>query len=73
MIEIKNLFINYEKEEILKYISFSAKKGSILCILGENGAGKSTLLKSILKFINIIISRVLIKIKIYIIYQVQKW
>lgn len=51
MIEVKNLFVSYGKNQVLKDINFFLEKGEIICILGENGSGKSTLLKALLKFI----------------------
>ena len=43
-IEIKNLSKSYGKKQVLKDISFSAKSGTCVGILGANGCGKSTLL-----------------------------
>lgn len=47
MLEINNLYVSYEKRDILKNISFSLAKGETLSIVGPSGCGKSTLLLSI--------------------------
>ena len=46
-IEVKNLYMNIDKKQILKDITFSVKNGSFVGIIGPNGSGKSTLLKNI--------------------------
>ena len=45
LLEIKNISFNYDDEKIFSNISFSIKKGEVLCILGPNGTGKTTLIK----------------------------
>jgi iron complex transport system ATP-binding protein len=47
MLEVKSLAFSYGNEPVFEDVSFSLKKGEVLCILGPNGAGKSTLIKCI--------------------------
>ncbi|AFJ90505.1 ABC transporter ATP-binding protein [Blattabacterium sp. (Blaberus giganteus)] len=44
MIQAKNIYKSFGKDEILKGVNIMIKEGSMVCILGESGAGKSTLL-----------------------------
>ena len=46
MLEIKNIFVDFDRP-ILKNISFKAKQGQIIGLVGKSGAGKSTLLNVI--------------------------
>lgn len=47
MLEVKSLAFSYGNNPVFENVSFSLKKGEIMCILGPNGAGKSTLIKCI--------------------------
>lgn len=44
-IVVKGLRKSYKKLEVLKDVSFSVKRGTMLALLGPNGAGKSTTVK----------------------------
>lgn len=48
LIEIDQLSFAYDKELVLKNISFAVHRGDYLGIVGPNGGGKTTLLKIIL-------------------------
>ncbi len=48
MVEVKNLYKRFGKQEVLKGISLHLTKGKVVSILGPNGSGKTTLIKSIL-------------------------
>lgn len=47
MIEIKNLEKQYDKQEVIRDVSFRIEKGEIFGIVGRSGVGKSTLLRCI--------------------------
>src|SRR5690625_3470128 len=44
MLNVQALNKHYGQNQVLNQVSFSAKKGDIIGLVGENGAGKSTLL-----------------------------
>ena len=48
MIEVKNVHKKYGRKQVLKDISFTAKKGEITCLIGINGVGKTTIMKAIM-------------------------
>lgn len=48
MIELQNIFFQYDGIETLRDISLTVHEGDFLALLGPNGSGKSTLLKLML-------------------------
>ncbi len=47
MLNVKNLTFSYNKTPVLKELSFKAKPGENVAVIGESGSGKSTLLNLI--------------------------
>ncbi|QCZ92515.1 ABC transporter ATP-binding protein [Salinimonas iocasae] len=48
VIEASNLCVKVRSRKILNNVSFSAKEGEVIALLGGNGAGKSTTVKTFL-------------------------
>jgi ABC-2 type transport system ATP-binding protein len=48
VIQLQNVCKKYGRKQVLKDVSFTAKKGEITCLIGINGVGKSTTLKAIM-------------------------
>ena len=51
MLELRNVCCGYQNTTILSNISFSVKKGEIVCVLGANGVGKTTLYRTLLNIL----------------------
>lgn len=47
ILEVDSLAYSYGNGPVFENISFSLRKGDVMCVLGPNGAGKSTLIKCI--------------------------
>lgn len=47
VLSVRNLTLAYGENEVLREVSFSARKNRVLAIMGPSGCGKSTLLKSL--------------------------
>lgn len=49
-VEFKDVTFAYEKEEVIKGVSFLAKQNTLTAIVGESGSGKSTLVKLLVHY-----------------------
>ncbi len=50
ILELKNISLAYDRQMVVKSVSFSLKKGQIGCLLGASGCGKTTILRAIAGF-----------------------
>jgi urea transport system ATP-binding protein len=48
MLAIKDLEVSYGQSKVIKGVSFDAKPGETIAIMGRNGMGKTTLMKSMI-------------------------
>lgn len=47
MLEVQDIWKNYEGQPLLRGVSFAVSSGETICLLGASGSGKSTLLRII--------------------------
>jgi len=59
-IEYRNVSFRYEKEDVLKDISFTIRKGQTVALVGKSGAGKSTLVDLLPRFMDVTGGEILI-------------
>ncbi len=59
-IEYKNVSFKYERDEVLKNVNFSIKKGQTIALVGRSGSGKSTLVDLLPRFMDASDGKILI-------------
>lgn len=59
-IEYRNVSFRYDKEFVLKNISFTIKKGQTIALVGKSGSGKSTLVDLLPRFMDVTEGEILI-------------
>ncbi|MBB5634860.1 iron complex transport system ATP-binding protein [Pedobacter cryoconitis] len=61
MIQVENITYQIGKKQLVKDLSFEAKSGELLAVLGANGAGKSTLMKLLCREISPVYGNILLR------------
>ena len=59
-IEYKNVSFRYDKELVLKNVSFKIKKGQSIALVGKSGSGKSTMVDLLPRFMDVTEGEVLV-------------
>ncbi|MFP3014686.1 MAG: zinc ABC transporter ATP-binding protein ZnuC [Arsenophonus sp.] len=72
ILSLKNIYVGYGSQQIIKNISFDLHSGEILTLLGPNGAGKTTLAKIVLGLITPNKGKIIYQSKIRLGYVPQK-
>ncbi len=63
ILQVEGLHLAYGDYDVLKNVSFSAKEGECLVVMGGSGCGKSTLLKSMVGLLEPLNGRILVDSK----------
>lgn len=61
MLQLDGVNTGYGPVQVLHNVSFEAKAGEVLCLLGRNGAGKTTTMKAIMGLLPLSKGRVLLQ------------
>ncbi len=59
-VEFRNVTFGYEHEPVVKHISFHAKPGEVVALVGRSGSGKTTLLNLLSRFYEVDSGEILI-------------
>jgi subfamily B ATP-binding cassette protein MsbA len=59
-IEYRNVSFKYDREYVLKNVSFTIKKGETIALVGKSGSGKSTLVDLLPRFMDVTEGEILI-------------
>ena len=51
MLEVRDLYKSFGKNDVLKGVNLQMEKGKIHILLGNNGSGKSTIINCMLKLL----------------------
>ncbi|MEO0829605.1 MAG: ABC transporter ATP-binding protein [Pseudomonadota bacterium] len=60
MLEVQGISSGYGPVQVLYELSFEAKPGEVLCLMGRNGAGKTTTLKTVMGLLPLMSGRILL-------------
>ncbi|MCP4825777.1 MAG: ABC transporter ATP-binding protein [Shimia sp.] len=60
MLKLEAVSAGYGSAQVLRTVSFEAKAGEILCLVGRNGAGKTTTMKAIMGLLPLMKGKVVV-------------
>jgi len=60
VLEVSDLSAGYGEKIVLRDISFTLKKGELVCLIGPNGSGKTTLIRAIGGFADVLHGEILL-------------